>query len=541
MADTPPQLPDIPEAVAARKSRWSLPLVWIIPLVAALIGGWLAVKTVLERGPTITISFKTAEGIEAGTTKIKYKNVDIGEVKTINLSADRSTVIVTAQFTKQAESVLVDDTRFWVVRARVAGGSVSGLGTLVSGSYISLDVGKSTTARREFTGLEVPPVFTADQPGRQYVLHSDSLGSLDIGAPIYFRRLQVGRVTSFELDKDGSGVTFRIFINSPYDQYVDPNTRFWHASGLDVTLDANGVKVNTEGLVSILLGGIAFQSPDDGVNLPPAAPNTKFVLFSNRAQAMKNPDTLVENYAMLFTGSVRGLTVGAPLDFRGVTIGEVTAINIDFDPIKKNILMAVSANLYPDRLVSRYRKQAAKPTNPKEMLDRFVERGFRAQLRTGSLLTGQLYVALDFFPNAAKAKIDWTKKPPELPTQPGSLEELQVTLSNLARKLDKVDVEEILNGVQQTMTGVQDVLKHADGLITKLDAEIAPEARDTLAATRSTLTSVERALANEAPLQQNANDAMREVARAAQAVRILVDYLERHPEALISGKKEDGK
>ena len=540
MTDTP-QLPDLPEAVSTGKPRWSLPLVWIIPLVAAIIGGWLAVKTVLERGPTITISFKTAEGIEAGTTKIKYKNVDIGEVKTINLSADRSNVIVTAQFTKQAESILVADTRFWVVRARVAGGSVSGLGTLLSGSYIGLDVGSSPTARREFVGLEVPPVFTVDTPGRQYVLHSDSLGSLDIGAPIYFRRLQVGRVTSYDLDKDGNGVTFNIFINSPYDKYVDPNTRFWHASGLDVTLDANGVKINTEGLVAILLGGIAFQSPDDGVELPPAKPNTQFNLFPNRALAMKNPDTTVENYAMLFTGSVRGLTVGAPLDFRGVTIGEVTAINIDFDPVKKAILMAVSANLYPERLSSRYRNPNSKPTSQKEMLDRFVERGFRAQLRTGSLLTGQLYVALEFFPNAHKAKIDWSKKPPELPTQAGSLEELQVTLSNLANKVGKFDFDKFNDGIQQTMTSVQDILKHADALITRLDAEIAPEARATLEETRRTLTSVERAMSTEAPLQQNANDAMREIARAAQAVRILVDYLERHPEALLSGKKEDEK
>jgi paraquat-inducible protein B len=540
MADTP-QLPDIPEAIAVGKSRWSLSLVWVIPLVAAIIGGWLAVKTVMERGPTITINFKTAEGLEAGTTKIKYKNVDIGEVKTITLSEDRSRVVVTAQFTKQAESVLVDDTRFWVVRPRVAGGSVSGLGTLLSGSYIGVDVGKSATAQRDFIGLEVPPVFTADAPGRQYVLKSDTLGSLDIGAPIYFRRLQVGRVTSYDLDKDGNGVTFKIFINSPYDQYVDPNTRFWHASGLDVTLDANGVKVNTEGLVAIVLGGIAFQSPDDGVVLPPAAPNTTFNLFPNRAKAMKNPDTSVENYVMVFKGSVRGLTIGAPLDFRGVVIGEVTAINIDFDPVKKDILMAVSANLYPERLSSRYRKPTAKPASQKEMLDRFVERGFRAQLKTGSLLTGQLYVALDFFPKAAKAKIDWTKNPPELPTQPGSLEELQVTLSNLAQKLDKVDVDGIAAGVQQTLTGVQETLKHADSLIQRLDAEIAPEARATLEETRRTLTTVERALATDAPLQQNANDAMREVGRAAQAVRILVDYLERHPEALICGKKEDGK
>jgi paraquat-inducible protein B len=539
MADTP-RMPDIPDAVAAPRRRGSFSLVWMIPLIAALIGGWIAIKAVLERGPTVTMTFKTAEGLEAGNTKIKYKNVDIGEVKSITLSEDRSRVIVTAQFTKQAEGFLVADTRFWVVRPRVAGGSVSGLGTLLSGSYIGVDVGKSQEKQREFTGLEVPPVFTADAPGRQYVLHSENLGSLDIGAPIYFRRLQVGRVTSYTLDKDGNGVTFNIFVNSPYDQYIDPNTRFWHASGIDVTVDANGVKVNTEGLVSIVLGGIAFQTPDDGVSLPRAEPNTSFKLFHNQAQAMKNPDTVVEPYVMMFKGSVRGLAVGAPLDFHGIVIGEVTGIKVDFDPVKKEVLMAVEANLYLERLRARSRNPN-KPFNGKELLERLVERGFRAQLKSGSLLTGQLFVSLDFFPHAPKTKIDWSKKPPEFPTTPGSLEELQVTLSNLANKLDKVEFDKIGSGIQETLAGVQVTLKNADSLINRLDKEIAPEAQAAIADARRAITSVESMLAPDAPMRQDAQAAMREIARAAQAFRLLADYLERHPEALISGKKEDEK
>ena len=262
MADAPDPT-GIPEAAAVAPKRWPISLVWLIPLIVALIGAWLAAQAILERGPTITIRFKSAEGLEAGKTRIKYKSVDIGEVKSIGLSEDRSTVIVTAQLAKQAEKFLVEDTRFWIVRPRIAGGSVSGLTTLLSGSYIGVDVGKSQTDKNDFVGLETPPVVTRDLPGRQFVLHGDDVGSLDIGSPVFFRRIEVGQVVAFELNKDGKGVTLKVFINAPYDQYVTTGTQFWHASGLDFTLDASGIRVDTQSLSSLLVGGIAFQAPPD--------------------------------------------------------------------------------------------------------------------------------------------------------------------------------------------------------------------------------------------------------------------------------------
>ena len=221
-----PDLTDIPSAVAVSKRRKSPQLIWLIPIVATLIGGWFAVKTILDKGPTVTITFKTAEGLEAGKTKVKYKNVDIGEVRAIVLSEDHSQIIVTVEFEKQAQNFLVDDTRLWVVRPRAGGGQISGLGTLFSGAYIGLDIGHSSTKRREFTGLEIPPIVTGDDPGRQFVLRADDLGSVDVGTALFFRHTQVGTVVAHELDQDGKGVTVKFFVNAPYDQYVNANTRF---------------------------------------------------------------------------------------------------------------------------------------------------------------------------------------------------------------------------------------------------------------------------------------------------------------------------
>ena len=349
-----PGSPDFPEAVGKPRSRFRLQLVWLVPLVALLIGGWLAVQAILEKGPTITISFATGEGLEAGKTKIKFKDVDIGVVKSVVLSPDHKRVIATAELSKDATSMLVDDTRFWVVRPRISGGTVSGIGTLLSGSFIGMDIGTKTKIRRDFVGLEAPPVFASGVPGREFVLKSDSMGSLDVGSPVYYRRLQVGQVTSYELDADGTGVTMHVFVNAPYDKYVKSDTRFWQASGVDVSLDTSGVKVNTESLVSILIGGLAFQGAPDSVEIAEADALTQFRLFADRAEAMKRHDRIVDTYVFNFKESVRGLTVGAPVDFRGIVVGEVTAIYTRYDPVKKEFSIPVEVQFYPERFTSRY-------------------------------------------------------------------------------------------------------------------------------------------------------------------------------------------
>lgn len=538
-----PELPPIPDADTAPRRRFSLPLVWIIPLVAALIGGTLAVKAILERGPVVTIGFVSAEGLEAGKTRIKYRDVDLGLVQTIGLSDDRRQVLVTAQLARQAEALLVEDTRFWVVRPRFAGGGVSGLGTVLSGAYIGLDPGKSSLRQDRFQGLDVPPIITGDVAGRRFVLRGEDLGSLDIGAPVYFRRVQVGRVVAQEIDKDGHGVTVTIFVNAPYDQYVNPATRFWHASGIDLSVGADGLRVDTESVTSILLGGIAFQTPADAAPLPPAGENTVFALLGDRMQAMKRADTVVEVYSLMFRESVRGLSVGAPVDFRGLPIGEVSAINVDYDRGAKDINMVVEVRLYPERL----RERAIKPERPDEpegshsILDTMVARGFRAQLRTGNLLTGQLYVAIDFFPNAPPAKVDWTRTPPRMPTIPASLQELQETLSQIARRLEKVPFDDIAGDLRQTLQQLDRTLASTNALVQRLDRDVAPEARGAIEDARKTLGAAEKVLAADAPLQQDLRETLRELGRAAHALRLLAEALERRPETLIRGKPEDAK
>ncbi|TMH30059.1 MAG: MCE family protein [Betaproteobacteria bacterium] len=529
----------IPEALPAPKAGRSFPLVWVVPAVALAIGAWLAVSSWLDHGPVVEIHFGTAEGLQAGKTRIKYKDVDVGHIGAISLAADLTGVVATAHLSKGADKLLVEDTRFWVVRPRISGSTVSGLQTLLSGTYVAVDVGKSTQRRRLFIGLEQPPAFTTDAPGRQLALRSEDIGSLDIGSPVYYRRLQVGQVAAYALEGDGKAVKVTVFVNAPYDRFVTAASRFWHASGVDLALDAEGVRVKTESLVSLAVGGIAFDTPLDEAEPAPIPPDMVFELHRSQARANKNPDRLADSYVLVFNQSVRGLQPGAPVDFRGIVVGEVAAIHTQYDPQNERISIPVEIRVYPERFTSRLRGGAPKAGRlgkDGKFVARLVERGLRAQLRTASLLTGQLYVALDFFPDAPRASLDLAQSPPELPTTASALEDLHTTLVGMAGNFNRT-------------------LQTLDALVKRLDTELAPEARATLAEMRKalaettktmgdasrTFASAEKSLAPDSALFGELQDAAREFARTAQSLRTLADYLERNPQALLRGKSADAQ
>ena len=529
MGDTP----DIPEADALPRKRWHVQVVWLIPLIALLIGGWLAVRAVMEKGPTITVTFASAEGLGAGKTKLKYKDVDVGQVTAVTVSRNLDRVVVTAELAKELKPYLVDDLRLWVVRPRIAGGSVSGLGTLLAGAYIALDRGISKKPRTDFVGLDEPLAIQRDRPGREYTLHSADGGSYGVGSPVLYRQLKVGEVIGNKLAANGKAILTRIFIDQPYLQYVDPNTRFWNASGVDVKIDATGIKVDSKSLASILIGGIAFDTPSGPTTGTGVASRAEFTLFRNHEAAMKNPESETVPFVLVFKESSRGLLPGAPVELRGVVIGVVVDVVLDADVDSHTIVNRVLVNLYPERVHLHSRAPQVGDQRTR-FIDELVAHGLRAQLRSSSLITGQMFVSIDFFPGAPRAKVDWAAKPPQLPTMPGSLQEIQTALVSIARKLDKLPLDTIGKDLSGT-------LKAANAVLRRLDTEVAPQARDALAEARKALGAVDRVVSGGQPVTQDARDTLREVGRAAQSLRVLSDYLERHPEALIRGKQEDEK
>jgi paraquat-inducible protein B len=546
-----PDLSDLPQADVQSKKQISI--VWLIPIVAILIGGWLAYKGLSEKGPMVTITFESAEGLEAGKTQVKYKDVQIGEVQTIRFNADLSRVIVGVEMVKEAEPYLTVNTRFWVVRPRVTASGVSGLGTLFSGAYIGMDPGKEGEPARRFKGLEIPPVVTTGMPGHDFLLTANTLGSLDIGAPVYYRQIQVGQVIGYDLDEEGQSLRVKIFINAPHDKLVRKNTRFWNASGFDLKLDASGLTLNTESMVSIMMGGIAFDTPTSLEVGGPAEEGHIFRLYETRASIFERTYTEKVHYILHFNESIRGLTVGAPVEFRGIKIGQVVDIKSEFDLEKASPRITVLVETEPQRwkIIGTAREGKADDT-PKDQLGKLVAKGLRAQLKTGSLLTGQLFVNVDFYPDAPKAELKYGEKFPELPTIPAPLQIITARVNDLLNKIETMPIEQIGKDLGDTLQNVKrlseskellqavqalnQTLQQTRQLVQNLDSNVAPEISSTLDQAQKTLVSVEGTLGQDSPLQHEMRQAIKELGEAARAVRILTDYLERHPEALIYGK-----
>ncbi|AKH38127.1 MULTISPECIES: PqiB family protein [Nitrosomonas] len=533
------QASDLP--VARVEARSGISIVWLIPLVALLVGAWLAYKAWSETGPTITISFKTAEGLEAGKTKIKYKNVEIGQIRSIELSDDLSHVIVTAELVRNAKHYLTKSTRFWVVRARIAADEVSGLSTLLSGAYIGIDPGKEGNSVRHFVGLETPPVLTDDTPGSHFFLRADNLSSLDVGSPVYYRMIKVGQVIGYRFAEDGQSVEIDVFIHSPHDKQVNSNTRFWNASGLEISLDANGIKVSAESLVTVMMGGIAFETPRKLSQVETVTKDREFVLFKNReATILENPTLKIE-YVLHFSGSVRGLSLGAPVEFRGIPVGEVIDIDMEFNAESNEIMIPVTIEFIPESIIFKgvpNQKEFIR-SHHKTVMNAFVKRGMRAQLKTGNYMTGQLFIDLDFIPDTPIASINWEKTPPVFPTTPTPFEEISTTLTSLIKKLKNLPLDKIGSQFQDTVIKLTSTMQKTEQLVHALNTSVTPSIIATLDQTQKMLSTVEQTIQSDSSTQRDLQDVFDELSKAARSIRIMADYLERHPEALIHGKREN--
>lgn len=530
----------VAEPVVQKKNPARLSLVWLVPLLAVAVGLSLLVNSLLQSGPRLVIAFRTAEGLEPGKTEVRYKEVAVGRVDSVALSEDSKKVLVGVRLNRDAGHIAVDDTQFWVVRPRIGMAGITGLNTLLSGSYIGVDAGTSAKTRKEFVGLEAPPFVLRGEPGRTFVLHTEDLGSLDVGSPVYYRRTRVGRVSGYRLDPKLDELTVQVFIESPYEPLVTQQSRFWNASGLDLALDSNGLTLNTQTIASVIAGGVAFERLPGSEGLPPAPGGTRFHLFQDRKAAIAPPDGPPLAVRMVFDQTVRGLAVGAPVDFLGVEIGMVNAIKLQYDDKRKRYPVEISAVIYPLRLgavrAAMLQGQLADPAADVKLLKMLVDNGLRAQMRTANLLTGTQYVALDFMPKAARASLDMSADVPRVPSVAAPLSDLQPQIAEIVARINKVPFDEIARDLQGTLREAQKSI----GQLTPEAQQALAEVRRTLASVQASLDRLDRNVLDEsAPVQRNVEQTMIELQRAAQSLRVLGDYLQRHPESILRGKRAD--
>ena len=536
---TEPGSPAVAEAAIGEKPKFSL--VWVVPIVAAIIGAWLVYKAITEEGPTITIVFETGEGLTAGKTKVKYRSVEVGTVENVELSKDLEHVVVTAKMAPGARDYLREGTRFWVVRARVTAGEVQGLGTLLSGAYIGIDPAAEGRKTRDFVGLEKAPVIETDQEGRKFRFTTRELGSLSVGAPIYYRQFSVGRILDYRLELDGT-ISGQMFVEAPYDQLIKETTRFWNASGVEATLGADGFHVDTQSLTSILIGGIAFDTPESLEARAEVQENHEFFIYANRLESLQREYKIQKYYVMIFNESVRGLTTGSPVEFFGLKIGEVVDISFEVDYENMTLHIPVLVRIEPERLV---------PTGDESRLgnenEGMVARGWRGQLATGNVLTGGKVINLVLDPDAPPGETGEWKGYPTFPTVPSSLRNLASDVGRIVDKIEDIPFDRIGENLSETLASINRIVSDPElanaiaslrRMADQLSNDVAPALDSVLNKAEETLDATRKQIDADSVTAHELRRLLMELGDTAQSIRTIVEYLERHPESLIKGKED---
>lgn len=546
-------------------SRRRIPLVWIVPILTGLIAAWLAWDTYSQRGPTITIAFDTAAGLTAGQSQLKYRNVVMGTVKTITVAPDLSKVLVTVETVREAENLLTDKTIFWVVKPQLFAGNVTGLDTLLSGSYIGMrPTTDKGTPQRNFVGNQDPPVLQASAKGTTFRLDTRRLGSIGLGAPIFFRDIDVGTVLGWDLHDLATSVTIHAFVRAPFDQYVRDDSSFWDASGLSIKLGTDGVQIQLESLRALLLGGIAFDSPPNST-APPSKPDRAFALHKSLEAAKAAGFGQQIKLVSYYPGSVAGLEAGAAVTFHGIKIGEVTDVDLVFDPQTDRVVVPVRYRIEAGRVANLAKAQGLEP---EKIAEDMVRRGLRATLEAPSLLTGQKIVALQFVPDAKLAELKKVGEHYVIPSaEVGGFDSIMGAASDLLTKINRIDfdkigrsisaaasgLDETINGPQlkttlraleKAMIDVQDIARKLDTDATpalKRLPAIAQELQDAVTKANKLIGSVDQGYGSSSKFHRDLDRLIPQLTDTARSIRALADLLSRHPEALIKGRTNTGK
>jgi paraquat-inducible protein B len=556
----PTQLP-----TAGVHHRRRIPLIWIVPLVTALIAAWLAWDTFSKRGPTITIAFETASGLTAGQSQLKYKNVVMGTVKSIAVAPNLTHVEVIVETVREAEPLLTDKTIFWVVKPELFAGNITGLETLLSGSYIGMrPSAEKGNPKRDFIGEQDPPVLQAWTKGTTYRLKSKRLGSISLGSPIFYRDLDVGTVLGWDVGDLASSVTIHAFVRAPFDQYVRNDSTFWNASGLSVKLTGTGISVQMESLRALLLGGIAFDTPVDSTQKIAAA-NHGFQLYASYDEAQSAGFGQQLQLLSYFPGSVAGLDVGADVTFHGLKVGEVTEVALVYDPKLDQVVVPVHYRVEAGRIRNI---AAAQGMDATALAEEMIRRGMRATLQSPSLITGQKIIALERVPDAPRAELKREGDVYIIPTsEVGGFDSITRSANELLSKINRIDFDKIgksisaaavgldgtINGPQlkKTMAALEAAMIDVQDIARKLDTDatpalkrlpaIAAQLQEAITKANRLIGSVNAGYGDDSRFRRDLDRLLPQLTDTARSIRALADLLTRHPEALIKGRTNTGK
>lgn len=513
------------EAKVQKVKNWSP--VWIFPIVTALIGAWVLFYHYSHQGPQVTLITTNAEGIEGGKTTIKSRSVDVGIVESATLTDDLTHVEIKARLNSGMEKLLHKDSVFWVVKPQVGREGISGLGTLLSGAYIELQPGNKGSRLENYQLLDSPPLAPPDAKGIRVILDSKKAGQLSPGDPVLFRGYRVGSVETSTFDAQKRTISYQLFINAPNDRLVTSNVRFWKDSGIAVDLTSAGMRVEMGSLSTLFGGGVSFDVPEGLEQGEPVAQQSAFNLYDDQKSIQDSLYTDHIDYLMFFKDSIRGLQPGAPLEFRGIRLGTVSKVPF-FSPNMRQVFnndyrIPVLVRIEPERL----KAQLGEDTDVGAHLEQLLKRGLRGSLKTGNLVTGALYVDLDFYP----------KEPPItgvrefngyqiIPTVSGGLAQIQQRLMEALDKINNLPLNPMIEQATNTLSESQRTMKHLQTTLDNMNKITSSQSmQDLLADMQNTLRELNRSMQGFQPGSAAYNKMVADMQRLDQVLRELQPVL----------------
>ena len=537
---------DSAEFHATIRRRRRISSVWFVPLIALFLAGWLIWKNYSDKGPLVTVRFETADSIKAGETEVRCRSVRVGVVEKVSLAQDIGSVHVELRFSPTAEDLLRKNTRFWVVRPRVSASDISGLGTLITGAYIELEPGTGTSGANHFTGLEEPPVTSANVPGLRLTLVAGDAGSLGVGAPMYYRGFEVGKVERRTLDPEARRIRYEVFIEEEYSNLVNTGTRFWNTSGIDVSAGADGFKFRTPSFQAMVIGGASFSVPKGVTPGEPVEDGSVFTLYEDESAARDASFDADRKALLFFDHSVRGLNRGAPVEFRGIPIGRVVDITFKYSPpgdSRVPVLIEFDTNTL--------RRATEEQTDGTLLLSEAVRKGLRAKLGTGSLLTGAMFIDFDFSPDAFPATLGKIGEFDVIPTQSSGFAQMEAKINAILAKVQALPLDDTLAkfgnaadetaktvaDARSTLTSIQEALDEMKKILGSDETQsVTKELNSTLAELR---TSVE-SLGPSGAMQGDLRRTLDELRSALRSFDSLSRSLDEKPNSLLFGRDSSG-
>lgn len=513
------------EAKVQKVKNWSP--VWIFPIVTALIGAWVLFYHYSHQGPQVSLITTNAEGIEGGKTTIKSRSVDVGIVESATLTDDLTHVEIKARLNSGMEKLLHKDSVFWVVKPQVGREGISGLGTLLSGAYIELQPGNKGSKLENYQLLDSPPLAPPDAKGIRVILDSKKAGQLSPGDPVLFRGYRVGSVETSTFDAQKRTISYQLFINAPNDRLVTSNVRFWKDSGIAVDLTSAGMRVEMGSLSTLFGGGVSFDVPEGLEQGEPVAQQSAFNLYDDQKSIQDSLYTDHIDYLMFFKDSIRGLQPGAPLEFRGIRLGTVSKVPF-FSPNMRQVFnndyrIPVLVRIEPERL----KAQLGEDTDVGAHLEQLLKRGLRGSLKTGNLVTGALYVDLDFYP----------KEPPItgvrefngyqiIPTVSGGLAQIQQRLMEALDKINNLPLNPMIEQATNTLSESQRTMKHLQTTLDNMNKITSSQSMQDLPADmQNTLRELNRSMQGFQPGSAAYNKMVADMQRLDQVLRELQPVL----------------